>query len=71
MGDIALKACPFCKGAEEWGRDYGRRVISPSSDDGRWRIQCCNCDARGPLADEGEEEAAELWNRRTTTTEKG
>lgn len=50
-------SCPFCghKGTMAW---YIGNFFKP------WLIECNNCGARGPYA-ETEEEAVELWNRRT------
>jgi Lar family restriction alleviation protein len=52
---MTLKACPFCHTVD--------RIMQESDCYGRF-IECLLCGARGPIA-RSEDEAAELWNRRT------
>lgn len=54
MNNTELKPCPFCGSTN---------LVVDSSDMYRWYVECWDCEADGPFADD-EGLAIEAWNKR-------
>lgn len=82
-----LKPCPFCGGLAHVMREKYTTSTGDGYERVNYYVECCDCGARGytiqykrqrgkgwkagELEAEAEEKAAERWNRRVGTKEKG
>lgn len=57
MADTDLKPCPFCGSTN---------LVVDSGDMYRWYVECWDCEATGPFADD-KAGAVEDWNKRGLT----
>lgn len=71
MGEVALRACPFCgfRDAAMIGPEPkpGLRIPSNATQDCFW-VFCDNCLANGPIVS-SKDDAIAAWNRRTPSPE--